>query len=137
MALPYMVGAVRQALILSPAITVPNDRISTRAPDQVADPFIIVRVVSNVAVSAEVEAYSPLLHVRVQCAESATGDPETITHDIAAAAQTLLARLPVTEYQGSYFTTRVTDGAQPLPVDDTRGIPVFGSYLGVELLVHA
>lgn len=136
---PWIPGAVR-VLLLSDAgfVAACGGRCSTRAPSDVTQPFAVIRVAGNNAITPDGVAFSPLVQVEGWCAPGGDADPESTAWGIAAQAARVLGRARNVGYESLRYSARVVDGPMPGPVDTSRGAstPLYRALVRAELTAH-
>lgn len=136
---PVAAVLVRAWLAGSARVTaLAGDRISTRSPADVGPLHVVVQSPTGGGLDRPAHGvYRPLLLVEARAASSESGDPE---YDVMAAAGVLSAVLSsarnVSHPRGRW-TARDVSGPFALPVDESRGVPVFRGAVQAQLAVRA
>lgn len=138
-AAPWPALAVREYLLASPRVVdLVGDRIATRSPDDVAALHVVVQ--SPAAPGLDRVAYGlqrPLVLVEARAAAGTDGDAEYDVMTAAGVLAAVLAGARNVPYEKARWTALNASGPFALPVDDTRGVPVFRGATQADVALHA
>lgn len=137
--LPWVPLAVKARLVLdAPFVEALGSaqRIYTRAPANVTDPYVTLQLPTPLGVMGG-GGYKPIAQVDVWRVEAGTEDPEAVVWRIAMRAKRVLETARNVQYQTMHWSARVID-AGPLPPDKSRGddSPLYRAMVRAELTIH-
>lgn len=136
---PWAALAVRAYLIGHPRV--PDGwKVATRSPSDVGPLHVVVQAPNASGLDRPRHGlHRPLVLVeaRAATASEAGGDPEADVMAAAAVLSSVLCEATNVLYKNARWSALRATGAFALPVDETRGVPVYRGATQAELALHA
>lgn len=137
--IPWAALAVRAYLIGHPRV--PDAwKVATRSPEDVGPLHIVVQAPNAPGLDRPRHGLlRPLVLVEARAAAPSTtgGDPEADVMAAAALLASVLSEATNVLYQNARWSALRATGAFALPVDDSRGVPVYRGATQADVSLHA